>query len=125
MDMKLLGFQGDLVVFQVNEFPIGERIEDEQTKSKTLAYGELSGHAHAFADVENVDVFKMKEYPTLCFVEPLKEVNLEHGRIKGWVGDEVDTWYHKPVVFKPGKKYVTGIVNETDWISKTIRKVMD
>ena len=125
MDLKLIGFQGDLVVFETTEFPKGERIDDKQTKDKTLAYGELSGHAHAFAEPENVDVFKMKEYPGLCFVDPLKEVNLEHGRIKGWTGEEVDTWYHKPVQFQPGRKYITGIVEETDWISKNIRKVVD
>ena len=123
--MKYIGMQGDCVVFVVDEFPAGERMDDKQTQDKILAYGELSGHCHAFAEPEAVDVFKIKGHEGLCFVDPLKEVALEHGRIKGWTGDEADTWYHKPVVFKPGRKYVTGIVHETDWITKQMRKVVD
>jgi len=125
MKMKLLGHQGDVCIFEVDEFPTGTKIENKQTEDKVIAYGELSGHCHAFAEPENVELKMLEEYPGMCLIEPLKETNLEHGRIKGWVGDEVDTWYHKPVTFKPGKKYITGIVEETDWITRQMRRVID
>lgn len=125
MKMKLVGHQGDVCIYEVDEFPEGTRVDDEQTKDRILAYGELSGHCHAFAEPEAVDVFKTKEYPGLCMIEPIRETPLEHGRIKGFTGVEVDTWYHKPVILKPGTKYITGIVEETDWITRTMRKVVD
>lgn len=125
--VTFIGHQGDLCVYEINEFPTGERIEDEQCKTRTLAYGELTGHAHQFDELDAVEVFKIGQpiYRDVLFVSPKKDTVLRHGRDRDFKGKEPDQWYHSTVEFKQGKKYITGIVEETDWLTKTIRKVVD
>lgn len=122
------GHQGDVAIFEVDEFPQGTRIQDELTQRHQLALGELSGHNHYFPEgSEAVDLFKMEgeEFKGLSFFETKKEAELVHGRIIGFKGKEADQDYHNSMFLKPGKKYVTGIIPETDWVTKTIRKVID
>lgn len=126
-NIKILGHQGDVVIFEIDEFPEGARIRDEQTKEVTIAYGEVTGHAHYFEDPTTVDLFKIdkSEFNGLCFFEVSKENQLIHGRARNFGGIEPDQDYHNKVEFKPGQKIMTGIVTETDWVTKTIRKVVD
>jgi hypothetical protein len=120
------GHQGDVVIFQIDEFPKGKRTQDALTKKGQLALGELSGHAHAFADNSAVDLFKIdgQLYQGLSFFEVKTPAKLEHGRIAGFTGREADADYHAVQEIPPGK-YMTGIVPETDWLTRTIRKVID
>lgn len=125
--LELIGHQGDLIVFSVSDIPEGEKIVDKQCADKTLAYGELSGHAHQFANDANVDVFKINNpiYDGLIFVQPKEDVVLRHGRDRNFKGIESDLEYHSEIVLKEGKKYITGIVQETDWLTRTVRRVID
>jgi len=123
--VELIGAQGDVVIFKVDAFPEGERTQDELTKKGQLALGELSGHNHCFDDMGAVDLFKMPTYPGVTFVETKRPAKLVHGLIKGFKGKESDKDYHSEVTLKEGEKYITGIVEETDWLTKTIRRVID
>lgn len=125
--VKMCGHQGDVVIFQIDEFPTGKRYQDALTKNSQLALGELSGHNHAFADPEAVDLFKIegKEFEGLSFFQTNKPATLVHGLIKGFKGKEADKDYHSEITLKENQKYVTGIVVETDWLTKTIRRVID
>lgn len=122
-----IGHQGDVAIFEVDEFPAGERFQDDLTKNCQLALGELSGHNHAFTDAAAVDLFKINDpaFQGLTFIETKKDAVLEHGLIKGFKGKEADKDYHSEVTFKGGKKFITGIVEETDWLTRSIRRVID
>lgn len=126
-NVKCIGHQGDVAIFEIDGFPNGTRIQDDLTKKSQLALGELSGHNHAFDDSNAVDLFKIDkpEYAGLSFFETKKPAKLVHGLIKGFKGREADKDYHSEVTLKEGRKYVTGIVVETDWLTKTIRRVVD
>ncbi len=125
--IKMVGHQGDVVIFEVDEFPTGERTQDELTTKGQLALGELSGHNHAFDDVSSVELFKMPipEYEGLTFIRTKKPAKLVHGLIKGFKGREADQDYHSELTLKENTNYITGIVEETDWLTRTVRKVID
>lgn len=124
--VELVGHQGDVVIFKIDEFPEGTRIQDELTKNHQLALGELSGHNHAFTEPMNVDLFKIddEKYSGLSFFKVKKPTILEHGLIKGFKGKEADQDYHSMLTLKEGN-YITGIVEETDWLTRTVRRVVD
>lgn len=125
--VKCIGHQGDVAIFEIDDFPEGERYQDDLTKKGQLALGELSGHNHAFEDTTAVNLFKVKDprFQGLTFIETKKPAKLVHGLIKGWKGKEADQDYHSEVTFTEGKKFATGIVEETDWMTRSIRKVID
>lgn len=126
--VNMCGHQGDVVIFEIDEFPEGARVQDALTEKFQLALGELSGHNHYFEDGgAAVDLFKIDapEFNGLSFFETKQPAKLVHGLIKGYQGREADQDYHSEIVLKEGKKYITGIVQETDWIAKTIRRVVD
>jgi len=99
--------------------------KDKQCKNAILAYGEASGHAHQFDDVDLVEVYKSKEHPEQMFIDITGETKLVHGRARDFTGREADHDYHQPIIFSPGQKIMTGIVKETDWLTNTIRRVID
>lgn len=125
--VECVGHQGDVCIFEIDEFPEGERFQDDLTEKSQLALGELSGHNHYFDDATAVDIFKIKDekFAGLTFFETKKPAKLVHGLIKGWKGKEADKDYHSETTLKEGKKYITGIVQETDWLTKTMRRVID
>ena len=127
MKLEFVGHQGDVMIFKIDEFPSGNRFQDDLTKNSQLALGELSGHNHYFDDSSAVDLFKIddKRYEGMTFVETKKPVNLVHGLIKGFKGKEADKDYHNEISFKENEKYVTSIVEETDWITRQVRRVVD
>lgn len=124
--VSLEGHQGDVVIFKVDEFPEGARIQDELTANHQLALGELSGHNHYFETPRAVDLFKIDtpKYSGLSFFKVKEDTNLIHGLIKGFKGTEADQDYHSVLTLKQGN-YITGIVEETDWLTRTTRKVID
>lgn len=126
-EVTCVGHQGDVCIFEIDEFPAGERVQDELTKKGQLALGELSGHNHYFEDTAAVDLFKVNDprFTGLTFIKTEKPVKLIHGLIKGWKGKEADQDYHSEVTFDGDKKYMTGIVEETDWATRTVRRVVD
>lgn len=98
--------------------------QDDQAKNAILAYGELTGHAHQFTNLDDVTVFKHRKNAKILVLDVKKRAELSHGRARDFKGKEADHDYHKPVFLDPGR-YVTGIVEETDWISKQMRRVRD
>lgn len=120
--MQLLGHQGDIAIFKAKAFPKG-LIQDAQTKSGILASGTMSGHAHQVDDLTKATVFKD---PTdgLLYLDVTAPVSITHGRMRDFSGKEADHDYHHPILLEPGI-YAAGVVEETDWISKTVRKVID
>jgi hypothetical protein len=120
--MEYIGHQGDVCFFAVKNLPKG-LVEDKQTKNAILAYGEASGHAHQFDDMGAVECWRDPE-SNLIYLNVLRRTQISHGRARDFVGREADHDYHNPVFLDPGL-YSTGIVEETDWINKTIRRVID
>lgn len=120
--MKLIGHQGDVCFYSVSMIP-NNLITDNQTKLGILAYGELSGHAHQFVDLDAVEVSKYAE-TGLLYINVKRRVGVSHGRARDFVGKEADHDYHNVIFLDPGK-YCAGIVEETDWLTKTIRRVAD
>lgn len=53
--------QGDVLLRQVSEIPVDAVVTEKKDQfgkpRVVLAYGEVTGHAHAIHDLENVDVF--------------------------------------------------------------------
>jgi hypothetical protein len=125
MKLKLKGHQGDVCIYTIDQLPEGERIQTKQTKEQVLAYGELSGHCHKLHS-DNVEMFTSNDPKNtgLIFFELKEEAKITHGRIEGFTGTEPDHDYHHPITLAPGM-YVTGVVKETDWLTKTIRRVVD
>jgi hypothetical protein len=120
--MKLIGHQGDVCFFKVEALPQG-LVQDKQTDNAILAYGEGSGHAHQLDDLDAVQVWK-EPGTNLIYLNVLRQTSVSHGRARDFVGREADHDYHKSVTLDPGL-YAAGIIEETDWISKTIRRVVD
>lgn len=116
--------QGDCYIYRVDQFPEGEIFQDEMTLKKQVALGELSGHNHAFDSGAAVDIFKIKGFDGLTLVDAKEDSDLTHGCIQGFKGKESDNDYHWSLKVPKGK-YIVGIVPESDWISKTIRRVVD
>lgn len=125
--IECVGHQGDVCIFEIDEFPAGNRFQDELTKKGQVALGELSGHNHAFADATAIDLFKIDDgkFQGLSFFQTNKPAAMIHGLIQGFEGKEADQDYHSQITLKPDKKFVVGIVQETDWITKTVRRVID
>lgn len=124
-NVRVVGHQGDVVIMEVDSFPEGDRLKDKQCENAILAYGEATGHAHQFETLEDVEVFKMPAYPNLMFIDPKREARLMHGKARDFIGTEADHDYHNVIVLDPNKKYISGIVEETDWINKVTRQVVD
>lgn len=128
LKVRALGHQGDVCIFEVSDFPEDREAADQQTTNAILAYGEASGHAHQFTDVATQTVFRSKgdQFKKQLFIEPkAPKLTLVHGRARDFEGKEADHDYHNPLTLPGDRKYMTGIVEETDWISRTIRQVID
>lgn len=101
--------QGDVVMKSIQEFPKGERVMDDQMKSKILAYGEVTGHAHRLADPDNaVETFRILN---VIYMNVNRPTMLGHEE-------------HKTIEIPPGK-YEIGIVRETDHMAGVTRQVAD
>lgn len=102
--------QGDVVMKAISEFPKGERVLDDQMRSKILAYGEVTGHAHRLMDAEDmrVETFRILN---VIYMNVKRTTMLTHEE-------------HKEIELPPGK-YEIGIVRETDHMAGVTRQVAD
>lgn len=127
--MQLIGHQGDVCFYSVDRIPEGLG-EDQQTKLAILAYGEFSGHAHQLIDPEtgglpSEDVVEVRKAGDgLIYLNVKRRVGVVHGRARDFTGKEADHDYHNVVYLEPGL-FATGIVEETDWLTRQIRRVVD
>ena len=97
--------QGDVLIKKVRSIPNGLKREEPEERI-VLAYGEVTGHAHAIHELENVDVF------------------VGDGRMYLRVKDHVTLWHeeHSAIVLPPGN-YERVIQRE--YQPDQIRQVMD
>ena len=73
--------QGDVLVKSVTSIPKTAKAKTQKDRI-VLAYGEVTGHAHAIHDLENVDVFVTAEGKTYLKVkDETKLSHEEHGAI--------------------------------------------
>lgn len=102
--------QGDCILKPISEFPKGERVLDSQMKDKILAFGEVTGHAHRFADADDlaVETFRILN---VIYMNVKRPTMLTHEE-------------HKKIEIPPGK-YEIGIVRETDHMAGVTRQVAD
>lgn len=112
--------QGDVIIYEINEFPKGERLTDKQCNECILAYGELSNHAHQFDDNTSVELFKIMGG---LFMNVKKDSVLRHG-LYDKTKPESDSDHHNEITIPKGKYHI-GIVQETDHIEKVSRRVID
>lgn len=120
--MQLVGYQGDLAFFRTTVLPSG-LTQDHGTAAGVLARGTQSGHAHQVDDPAAAAVF-LDPKTGMRWLDVTSRVSVSHGRARGFGGKEADHDYHKTVWLEPGV-YAVGVVHETDWLSKTIRQVVD
>lgn len=101
--------QGDVLMKRIDKVPDGERTHDKQTRSKILAYGEVTGHCHAIDDeADAAQVFRVN---TELFMIIAKAVSLKHEE-------------HNRITVPPGT-YKIDIVREADHLSGVVRRVAD
>lgn len=76
---KFIARQGDVLIKQIEQLPDGIK----RGKDKTLAYGEVTGHSHRFADPSLVELFLSNDglkYLKVNAIAPL--IHEEHKEIK-------------------------------------------
>ena len=98
--------QGDVVITRIEALPSGK---SEVRKNGCLAYGEVTGHAHRVADLQQAEVLEMPEGLFLRVSE--NGVSITHEE-------------HGAVAVPPGV-YSVGIKTEFDYFEKSIRQVQD
>lgn len=101
--------QGDVVMIRIDDFPEGERTQDQLDKDKVLALGEVTNHAHRLVDPDDaVEAFHILNRAYLSVLSP---VALKHEE-------------HHEIVLPPGK-YERRIVVEADHLAGIVRRVAD
>lgn len=112
--------QGDVLFKKINEadLPRGTRNKPPKDLSEgILAYGEVTGYRHQLMDQTGFEAFIILNR---VFVRVFKEVELKHGQGKS-LDKSVD---HQTQIIKPGLYEVNGAI-ETDWMAKTVQRVID
>lgn len=112
--------QGDVIFkrIQENELPSGDRKSPPQDlKEGILAYGEVTGYRHQLIDQTAFDAFIIMNR---VFLRVTREVKLKHGQGRS-LDKSVD---HQSQVILPGLYEVDGAL-ETDWLTRTVRRVVD
>lgn len=97
--------QGDVVMKKIEALPKGDAAVQSD---RVLAWGEVTGHKHQVVNEPGVEVLRIMDR---LYVKALKEFTVRHEE-------------HDPVVVPPGI-WEIGIVRETDWLTRTVRKVAD
>lgn len=100
--------QGDVILIKVKDLPKeAELVENKEKHRVALAYGEVTGHAHALYDVTAANQYKTLEKE---FLEVVKNTELRH--------EEHSTIYLEPGIYE--KRIAREYVNEN-----MVRKVVD
>lgn len=115
--------QGDVSLRPVSGLPKGAKKE----KDKTLAYGEVTGHSHRFADTSLVETFKAQDglrYLKIKSPIPIKDLlHEEHTKWQRFVL-ATSTWEPTNVKILPGI-YEIKIEREYDYAEESMKQVMD
>lgn len=96
--------QGDVGLYQVDSLPKGAK----KLKDKVLAYGEISGHRHRFANDSNIERYEVDGRLYLQVYQPTPLIHEEH---------------HEQIIL-PGT-YEQIQEREHDYIDETAKTVID
>lgn len=92
--------QGDVYLF-ADKLPAGvEMVKPSEEKRHVLAYGETTGHAHAFYDLDAIEIYQQVNKKTgekTQYIKALKDTQLLHGFFHGADPD------HSPIPLKKGE----------------------
>jgi hypothetical protein len=107
--MKKQYQQGDVCMQQISSLPKGNAKSVTPNKGRLiLAEGEATGHAHAVAELDGVDLL---EIDGSLYFQTDNKVDIQHEE-------------HKTITVDPGI-YEIGTVNEYDYFGRMHRKVKD
>jgi hypothetical protein len=118
MKETVTNVQGDVIFKRIEMLPQGKRLPvPEDLRQGILAYGEVTGHRHQLMDSTAFDAFIILNK---VYIQVNKEMLLQHGMGKELKG----VAEHQSQVILPGVYQVDGAI-ETDWLTRTIRRVID
>lgn len=99
--------QGDVLIKRIESLPKGVKKKERDNGHIILAYGEVTGHAHRIMDVDAL----FYEKDGKLYLKNEKPVTLTHEE-------------HHQQVIEPGI-WEIGQIQEKDWLSGMVRKVID
>jgi len=99
--------QGDVLLKKINQLPDGVIEKARDNGSIVLAYGEVTGHAHRIVDIDAM----FYEKDGKSYLKNSKSVILGHEE-------------HHQIIIEPGI-WEIGQIQEKDWLSGMVRKVID
>ncbi len=99
--------QGDVLITRVAAIPSAAVAVDLEGGRIVLAHGEVTGHAHAIADVDRVTMFEVDA--GIRYLDVQMESHLRHEE-------------HAPIALPPGKYRVT---RQREYTPEAIRNVAD
>lgn len=114
--------QGDVLLTKVDRLPDGCRPADLDHGRVVLAYGETTGHAHAFQELGAVEAWRA---PTGdLYVSAARPATLVHGALSAGELTPVSPVEHRPVTINPGEVWLASIQQVFD-PSSISRPVVD
>lgn len=99
--------QGDVLIKRINKLPDGIKKKERDNGSIILAYGEVTGHAHRIIDVDAM----FYEKDGKLYLHNETPVQLKHEE-------------HNQITIEPGI-WEIGQIQEKDWLSGMVRRVID
>lgn len=99
--------QGDVLLQKVNKLPIDAKVVRRGNNDIVLAYGEVTGHAHRISDIDAM----FYEADGKFYLKTDKKIKIKHEE-------------HHECEVEPGI-WEVGQVQEKDWVSGMVRKVID
>lgn len=102
--------QGDVVLEQVDDLPMGVKLKKAGKRGLVLMEGEATGHFHSIAET-NPDICELYEVEGVLYVKASQPVKLTH--------QEHNTLTLEPGIWKVGQ------VKEFDYLQNMIRSVVD
>jgi len=118
--------QGDVCLESGVAIPDGAKLVKQGVKKFTLAYGEVSGHAHVAVSDEPFDVYEVEEDGlTRYYLKAVAALRVQHGRRmeNGTIVAEPGT--HAEQVFEHGEVVSANQVVEADPFSEMVSPVED
>lgn len=99
--------QGDVLIKRIKTLPEGIKQKERDNGSIILAYGEVTGHAHRIIDVDAL----FYEKDGKLYLQNETPVQLKHEE-------------HNQITIEPGI-WEIGQIQEKDWLSGMVRRVID
>jgi hypothetical protein len=118
--MNIFARQGDVYLFETVIPVEAVKVEPNESERHVLAYGEITGHAHAIYDLKKVEIYMLEQGGvTKQYIKAIKDVKLLHGAWKGKGGD------HAIVTIPKGKTMEVVIQREYNYWTDSPERVKD